>query len=1383
MPLENQFNASPYFDDYSQEKDYYKVLFRPSVAIQTRELNQLQTILQNQIERFGNHVFKSGTIVSGVNFSYMPNYSYVKILDLQGDGQPVVPSGYVGLFARDALNLTARIVNSETGFESKAPDLNTLYLQYTNSSDPDTSNGNVSYTQFRVGETLTVFSKNYELFGVDVTNGGTGFSNSDTVVFQSALVVTGNTGAFANGEYIQQATTNAVAQIVQVNATAIPDSLVLKVRPRTSDLVNNSVNAAAWTFSSGYNIVANNGTTANVASLVGNSAVGIVTTDSLGIIISVNVTSGGSGFNVPPYVTVKTSNTTATVSSLNLGARNYKANVTVGNTTVNAVGTGYAFGVTEGIIYQKGFFLRVEPQVIVIDRYSTQPNNVSVGFTTTESTVDSNVDATLFDNAANTTNYSAPGAHRLKLIPTLVAGNTDVLASNTEFLVLAEWKEGQPYKENRTTQYSVIGEEFARRTRESSGDFVLDPFLVETREKATFGSNTFNVVIDPGTAYIQGKRVQTGFNNYLSVNKANTVESATDQVFTTNYGNYVLVKELGGSFDFNTASTVTLRSAAKSFLSSGSYSTSITAPGSQIGTARVRSIVLESGDHGSKNAVYRMYLFDIQMAAGKSFRNVRAIHRNDTTDGVADIVTVTDPTTGSTIAELYDTANSRLIFSVPGPTRSVTSTTYTYRTSDNSLQANTGGYISVGPLTTTGLSFPYTAGGTLSTTQEKEVVIIPLSTVDAAANLTGVASVTSGNTKVTGSGTTFTSELRVGDYVRFFSNSSVSTTGRVGSIANNTVLYLDAAASITNSVAVGIITFPASVPVSLEKRGTVTQSNTTAMEINLGVALATSMGVEVSYNVRSTPTSATSKTVNRDLFVKINTGTHAKTTVGPWSVGVPDIIRLKKVYLGNTSSNSTNLTPAQVGIEDITKYFRLDNGHTDDAYKVGSLVKVNNSGYDIPAGRQLLVQFDAFTSSGRTLFTVDSYNIDDTKTLAESNTSINTIELPEYVSSYGYRDVGNAIDFRPIAANTAAITTSANSATVNPSATFTLPAVDQLFPLPDAVVSYDVEYYVGRKDLVVVSGDNLFSVIEGTPARRPTPPKVPYGTISIGTLNVAPYPSLPALQSSSTIDIATKRINSSGVSAEKRANRLTTKPARNGTGADQPRGYTMRDIHKLEARIQALEYYTAFSLVEASVKAKNIPSSITPTLNRFKYGFFVDSFNDYFTSDTTSVEFCATINQEEGLLAPLTKSFNCVPLFDTNDATTAASITGKTLMLPYVEEVLIDQTIATSVVGSDGQKIQFAGSMTIDPPSFTIRVRGEATLVPDPVIYSGSGGGSGYQANYPGGIVQDGYGGYISTPNSGGYLSYGDPSYASSLDGGESYGTFSGPADDGSFEI
>lgn len=54
------FQIEPFFDDYSEDKQFYRMLFRPGYAVQARELTQLQTILQEQVRRHGDHIFKEG---------------------------------------------------------------------------------------------------------------------------------------------------------------------------------------------------------------------------------------------------------------------------------------------------------------------------------------------------------------------------------------------------------------------------------------------------------------------------------------------------------------------------------------------------------------------------------------------------------------------------------------------------------------------------------------------------------------------------------------------------------------------------------------------------------------------------------------------------------------------------------------------------------------------------------------------------------------------------------------------------------------------------------------------------------------------------------------------------------------------------------------------------------------------------------------------------------------------------------------------------------------------------------------------------------------------------------------------------------------------------
>ena len=64
MAQQTNLNVSPYFDDFDADSNYHKVLFKPGYPVQARELTTLQSMLQNQIERFGKHFFKEGAKLS-----------------------------------------------------------------------------------------------------------------------------------------------------------------------------------------------------------------------------------------------------------------------------------------------------------------------------------------------------------------------------------------------------------------------------------------------------------------------------------------------------------------------------------------------------------------------------------------------------------------------------------------------------------------------------------------------------------------------------------------------------------------------------------------------------------------------------------------------------------------------------------------------------------------------------------------------------------------------------------------------------------------------------------------------------------------------------------------------------------------------------------------------------------------------------------------------------------------------------------------------------------------------------------------------------------------------------------------------------------------------
>jgi len=63
MAQKTNLNAAPYYDDFNKDNNYVRTLFRPGFAVQARELTQLQSQLQHQIEAHGSHIFKEGAMV------------------------------------------------------------------------------------------------------------------------------------------------------------------------------------------------------------------------------------------------------------------------------------------------------------------------------------------------------------------------------------------------------------------------------------------------------------------------------------------------------------------------------------------------------------------------------------------------------------------------------------------------------------------------------------------------------------------------------------------------------------------------------------------------------------------------------------------------------------------------------------------------------------------------------------------------------------------------------------------------------------------------------------------------------------------------------------------------------------------------------------------------------------------------------------------------------------------------------------------------------------------------------------------------------------------------------------------------------------------------
>jgi hypothetical protein len=140
MPLKTDFNVAPYYDDYDSDKNYHRIMFRPSVAVQARELTQLQTILQNQIETFGNWAWRSGDIVKGCQITDLPKVPYIRLMDFASNGSANTATldvtEYINAIATSVTSgLTAQVLYANAGFSTNYPDNNILYLKYLDTGE------------------------------------------------------------------------------------------------------------------------------------------------------------------------------------------------------------------------------------------------------------------------------------------------------------------------------------------------------------------------------------------------------------------------------------------------------------------------------------------------------------------------------------------------------------------------------------------------------------------------------------------------------------------------------------------------------------------------------------------------------------------------------------------------------------------------------------------------------------------------------------------------------------------------------------------------------------------------------------------------------------------------------------------------------------------------------------------------------------------------------------------------------------------------------------------------------------------------------------------------------------------------------------------------
>ena len=442
----------------------------------------------------------------------------------------------------------------------------------------------------------------------------------------------------------------------------------------------------------------------------------------------------------------------------------------------DALAVGSTASVGQGVFFARGYFVNVAEQTIILDQYGTDPS-YKVGLKVEERIVTADEDATLYDNAIGSTNFSAPGADRFKITLTLVK-KLLTAPNSADFIELLRTNTGKIEKKVERSDLGFINDVLATRTKEESGNYYVKKFEIDARENLDDGFNngvykTGEVTQDGGTpseanvaiqlssgcAYVQGYRTERIAATYKDVDKPRTFDSEMNRTVTSDFGSFVLMNNLYEAPRLY--ETITLRDQPTASGSGG------TLAGDSVGVARVANFAYESGPltAGSADTVFRANLIDVDF--------LQKLTMNASVAGSPSVGDrMIGQTSGATAYEASDSGSDLFVNGVNG-------TFIVGETVKNALGTTIGVISSIkrynfGDVKQYGFS---TGGGTADAVLDVKVALPGSGPI-----MSGAGGGTSGT--ITATLSNFKSQLRIGDIVEF-SNNGAAHKARVTAVTNN----------------------------------------------------------------------------------------------------------------------------------------------------------------------------------------------------------------------------------------------------------------------------------------------------------------------------------------------------------------------------------------------------------------------------------------------------------------------------------------------------------------------------------------------------------------------------------------------------------------------
>lgn len=1245
------FNTDPYYDDYDESKNFHRILFRPGLSVQNRELIQLQTILQKQIERHGSHVFKEGAKVFGAEFTYSENLDAVKVEDLFG-------VEYVEDYAEELIGKT--ITGATSGVTA-------TILAYTRSNNTDPLSFYVNYTSTGTDRVTTKFQNNEELTSKDaVFNYPAGSAFAKTLVTETTGVGIG--ASITQGVYYVKGYFVLAApqfHIVSKYDTDFSGKIGLKI---VESIVSSSEDESLLDNASGTPNFAGRGADRYVIDLV-LSAVSL--TDEPIDFIEIERVSYGQ-------VLSKTRTTPYNELAKNLARRTFDINgsfvinpfrLKIKEALNNYLNNGvYNLGETSNygnLIDNDDFAVaQISEGKAYIDGYEVE--SIGSKFLDIEKprdfrTVNNSAIPMEVGNYIRVTNMEG--------LPDTVGAGSIISYPEIQFYDTANAVDGTPNGNMigvgriRSMEFDSGDESALNKLLDDTAVYKMYLFDIKMMQKISFAAHATNptITIAPGTLLRGATSGATGYvHSYLETG----TNPATNQtvIYLTSVSGVFLAAEnlISNSADSATAYEIQISGTTDSAEIAAIESYSFDSvkqlyyddPAADGEVPSTGDLVLEnqfalSGTIQTVHNEVEVTGFntkfttelrpgDVIVIGGAERIVSGAVTISDTTLSLTD----TAGTTGTAVsirkrAFINDQEKNLSIRQLAKPyiktlkPAGVSESSITYRKQFYAT-ANSSGIFTINEPS---------SKFAIVTNDDYQITIVEGGTNPyVAGDIVNAEYLKGLGGGVSGEGT---SSLVITAPLVFNNGTKVKI---------NTTIERDTTTSKTKTAVRSAQTK------ILNKKATngLKPYGTSAHHPEISLGVSDAFKLLAVYDSNSLTVDAVTPTMS---FINSAGNFVAKETITGTDSGASAIILNNSSPLNYILLSSIEFLPGEIisgadasatagtltaGSKVVTSRYLLDTGQRDNYYDISKIVLKQRA--PKPAGR-LLAIYDHFDHGTGLYFDVDSYvSVDYSEIPYYSSTRID----PDATNTTGVFDLRTAIDFRPKVANTGTVTGDVRTVNENSfdfASRVYSGAGSSATPIPkdNSLFDYGFEYYLGRSDTIWLTTQGEWVTVKGEPSESPVLPEEIANAMKIADIFMSPY-----VLNVDDIEVEIK--------LQKR--------------------YRMEDIDKITQRVDNIEYHTSLSLLESSVESLQVKDS--NGLDRFKSGFLVDNFGGHKTGDAAHQDYRCAIDMTNGILRPKYNTKN-IELIEKTTTTPGYVVNDNIATIAYVHLSSIEQPFATRI--------------------------------------------------------------------------------------------------------